>query len=483
MINVLFVTADQWRGDCLCGRRPPGRADARTSTASPPSGVSFRRHFAQAAPCGPSRAVALHRHVPVNHRSVLNGSPARRPPHERRPRGPRRSATSRRCSATPTSASTPAPSPPTIRASAPTRACSPASTRSATCPRAIPQAWLDWLRPSGLRRARRLARRSSTSPPTGTQWRTQYDAEHSQTVFLTERVARLRRTDKRRHAVVRAPLLPAAAPAVPRARALRHDVRPRVGARPRCARASRAEEGAQHPLLGVMIDHPFVKSPDDRQEQRELQATYYGMIAEVDDQLGRIFDWLDETGLADKHARRAHVGSRRDCSATTGSCRSSGWFDQRSTCRSSSATRVRSSTRHAARRSTRSPSTSTCTPTICELLDTDVPLQCDGRPLTPFLDGATPDRLAHARCTHELDFRDPDSRCSSRRVRRHPRGVRVRGAPRRPRQVRAVLGPPRVPADLLRPRQRSRAAREPSPPTPRTRRRCSTTRSACSPGA
>ena len=46
--------------------------------------------------------------------------------------------------------------------------------------------------------------------------------------------------------------------------------------------ASRAEEGAQHPLLGVMIDHPFLKSPDDDQEQRELQATYYGMlVAEV----------------------------------------------------------------------------------------------------------------------------------------------------------------------------------------------------------
>ena len=35
------------------------------------------------------------------------------------------------------------------------------------------------------------------------------------------------------------------------------------------------------------------------------------------------------------------------------------------------------------------------TPTICDLLDIDVPLQCDGRPLTSFLEGATPDRLAH----------------------------------------------------------------------------------------
>ena len=48
-----------------------------------------------------------------------------------------------------------------------------------------------------------------------------------------------------------------------------------------------------------MIDHPLIKSPDDDQEQREFQATYYGMVSEVDTQLGRIFDWLDETGQAD----------------------------------------------------------------------------------------------------------------------------------------------------------------------------------------
>ena len=59
--------------------------------------------------------------------------------------------------------------------------------------------------------------------------------------------------------------------------------------------ATRAEEGAQHPLLDLMINHPLIASPDDPQEQRELQATYYGMMAEVDEQLGRVLDALDET--------------------------------------------------------------------------------------------------------------------------------------------------------------------------------------------
>ena len=48
-------------------------------------------------------------------------------------------------------------------------------------------------------------------------------------------------------------------------------------------------------------------------------------------------------------------------------------------------------------------------PTICELLGTEVPLQCDGRPLTPWLDGDDADRLARTRSHFEFDFRDPDS--------------------------------------------------------------------------
>jgi arylsulfatase A-like enzyme len=53
-------------------------------------------------------------------------------------------------------------------------------------------------------------------------------------------------------------------------------------------------------------------------------------------------------------------------------------------------------------------------PTICELLDQEVPLQCDGRPLTPFLravEGLRGDALDDWRTeTHfEFDFRDADS--------------------------------------------------------------------------
>ena len=56
--NVLLVTLDQWRGDCL--------GSAGHQSVSTPhldglaaDGVRFAAHHAQAAPCGPSRASLL----------------------------------------------------------------------------------------------------------------------------------------------------------------------------------------------------------------------------------------------------------------------------------------------------------------------------------------------------------------------------------------------------------------------------------------
>ena len=72
--NVLFITADQWRGDCVSAL---GGSCLRTPHLDRliHEGVLFRRHYAQASPCGPSRAslyTGLYLH---NHRSVVNGTP------------------------------------------------------------------------------------------------------------------------------------------------------------------------------------------------------------------------------------------------------------------------------------------------------------------------------------------------------------------------------------------------------------------------
>ena len=72
--NVVLITGDQWRWECLsvlghpCVRTP--HLDALAA-----DGVLFRRHYAQATPCAPSRAslyTGLYQH---NHRVVANGTP------------------------------------------------------------------------------------------------------------------------------------------------------------------------------------------------------------------------------------------------------------------------------------------------------------------------------------------------------------------------------------------------------------------------
>ncbi|MFK0164857.1 alkaline phosphatase family protein [Rhizobium sp. NPDC090279] len=72
--NVLLISADQWRGDCLsavgheCVKTPNVDALAR-------EGVLFRRHYAGAAPCSPARATLYTGLYQMNHRVCRNGSP------------------------------------------------------------------------------------------------------------------------------------------------------------------------------------------------------------------------------------------------------------------------------------------------------------------------------------------------------------------------------------------------------------------------
>ncbi|MCG8434841.1 MAG: sulfatase-like hydrolase/transferase, partial [Gammaproteobacteria bacterium] len=71
--NILFITADQWRAECLSclGHR----VQTPNLDALAGEGVLFRRHFANAVPCGPSRA-SLHTGMYLqNHRSGTNGTP------------------------------------------------------------------------------------------------------------------------------------------------------------------------------------------------------------------------------------------------------------------------------------------------------------------------------------------------------------------------------------------------------------------------
>ena len=72
--KVLFITADQWRGDALSLLGHPAvRTPNLDGLAA--SGTTFTRHYTVATPCGPARASLLTGLYPFLHRSVRNGSP------------------------------------------------------------------------------------------------------------------------------------------------------------------------------------------------------------------------------------------------------------------------------------------------------------------------------------------------------------------------------------------------------------------------
>ncbi|HUC05496.1 MAG TPA: sulfatase-like hydrolase/transferase, partial [Acidimicrobiales bacterium] len=72
--NVLLITVDQWRGDCLSALGHPV-LETPALDALAARGVLFANHWANAAPCGPSRACLYTGTYQHNNRSVQNGTP------------------------------------------------------------------------------------------------------------------------------------------------------------------------------------------------------------------------------------------------------------------------------------------------------------------------------------------------------------------------------------------------------------------------
>jgi arylsulfatase A-like enzyme len=72
--NLLLITCDQWRGDCLSAA---GHPVVRTPNADAlaAEGVLFRRHYAGAAPCSPARACLYTGLYQMTNRVCRNGTP------------------------------------------------------------------------------------------------------------------------------------------------------------------------------------------------------------------------------------------------------------------------------------------------------------------------------------------------------------------------------------------------------------------------
>jgi arylsulfatase A-like enzyme len=307
--NVLLIVVDQWRGDTLanlghpCIRTPNLDALCR-------DGVTFRNHYAQCAPCGPARASLLTGLYQMNHRVVQNGIPldAR---HVTLPQEVRRAGYDPAL----VGYTTTTPDPRTTHPGDP-RFSHLGDTMAGWTPVApldpARRPYFDWLRQHGmtvpdtpsdiwLPAEGHAAGGGATTAPS------RIPRELSDTTWTTEHgLAYLRGMEGRNwflHLGYFRPHPPFIAPEPYNATYDPDEAPPPVRA------ASPEAEGAQHPLLAHYMGHvkqskffqdgEGLASAMDEAEVRRTRAAYYGLISEIDDHLGRVVDYLKQTGQYD----------------------------------------------------------------------------------------------------------------------------------------------------------------------------------------
>ena len=281
--NLLFITADQWRGDCLSAlSHPVVRTPNLDALAA--QGLLFARHFVNTAPCGPSRASIHTGRYQRYHGVAFNGTPLAAEHGNWALEMRRRDIAPALFGFTDTTG--PAPDEPwdgVLPGLEPV-----VRLGKMTSP---PSAWMAWLRDRGypvpeepLKLYTATAQAPSDEPPA-----LAVPAELHDTWFLVDQaIDHIERQDAPWcvHLSLLRPHPPWTAPAP------YHDMYP-PNELPPFARAERPElERDQHPYLDQALTHRHSAAPADEARLRRWQAGYYGLMTEVDHNLGRLFDAL-----------------------------------------------------------------------------------------------------------------------------------------------------------------------------------------------
>ena len=142
-----------------------------------------------------------------------------------------------------------------------------------------------------------------------------------------------------------------------------------------------------HPFHAMAMKTSYMQTSLDDDEQRFIKSQYYGMISEVDSQLKRVWAKLQELNVWDDTVIIL-TSDHGDQLGDHGLQDKGGYFEESYHIPAI----VRDPSNPQAHGSVVDRFTENVDifPTIAELLNVPVPLQCDGRPLTSFLRGDTP---------------------------------------------------------------------------------------------
>lgn len=405
-LNVLFITADQWRGDCLSGLGHP-MVKTPHLDALAAEGVQFTRHYANAVPCGPSRA-SLHTGMYLqNHRSGTNGTPldarhtnwakevsragydpvlfgytdTSQDPREEDPESPWL-----------TTYEGPLP-----------------GIRPICMMGTWPTPWTDWLKregydvPADIRFApgyRKDGPDYENGAPSPKPLI--YPAEDDDTAFMVNQLMDYIGTASGPFVAHLSLLRPHPPFVAPEPYAAMYDPMAVPGFN---RQATWEDEGMQHPWLAHQLSRRLYRAPADEKKLRRLKAVYYGLMTRVDDEIGRLVHFLKEHDLWETTVIifTSDHGEQMGDHWLLGKC---GYFDAsyqiplivrapRMTGDKSRGTKISRFTENI-----------DIMPTMLDMLGLDIPVQCDGKSLTPFLEGREPESWRHE-AHWEYDFRDP----------------------------------------------------------------------------
>ena len=383
-MNVLLITLDQFRGDCLSiAGHPVVRTPNLDALAR--EGVRLARHYSQAAPCSPGRACLYTGTYQLNNRVVVNGTPLD-------DRFDNVARVARRAGYLPTLFGY------TDQSIDPRRAHGPSDPRLATYEGVLPGfevgleltgqqvAWRKWLTELGYD-----VGSTATDALAGEPDR---PVEHGVSAFLADRlIAWIERQDAPwfAHASFFRPHPPYAA-AGEWSRAYDPD---EVG-------LPIAPAESRHPMHDAALAHRNARGPRDERAVRRLRAQYFGMVSAVDHELGRLWEALRRLGQWDD-TLIVLTSDHGEQLGDHGLIQKLGYFEG-----SYHVLGIVRDPRKTAAHGTvvqRFTENVDLLPTICEAIGVAVPTQCDGLPLTPYLEGRSPEWWRTA-AHWEWDWRD-----------------------------------------------------------------------------
>jgi arylsulfatase A-like enzyme len=238
-----------------------------------------------------------------------------------------------------------------------------------------------------------------------------YGAEHTETAFLNEKVMQYIDSKEGNAFFIHLSWLRPHPPfLVPEPY---HSMYQPAQTEPPIRHYSLAQEQAQHPYVKFLIDEKLAQQPSygesllptiNDEDLQQLKATYYGMMSEVDAQMGRLLDFLTKRNLLEStlivfssdhgeqlgdHYLLSKLGFFDQSYHIPLIIRAPGskWDESRGTQVSKFSENI------------------DLMPTILDLLGATPPVQCDGFSLRPFLESTS--EFAWRTCVHwEYDFRD-----------------------------------------------------------------------------